>query len=160
MYSDGFLNAGGKTPQQIDAEKKAAAKKKAEEEELKKTDPAAYNLMVVTRECNAAPVSSYCRGIGKATILCTNRIKGCISSRMKEQKKASELEIDKSSDKVQDELMKKINSGEDDAMRSVGGAGDDVDDNTILYVVGGVGVVAILGVVGYFFWKKNQSVAV
>ena len=160
MYGDGFLNAGGKTPAQLEQEKAEAEAAKIKQEEADKADPAAAYLRKITKECNDEPKSPYCRGIGRATILCTNRIKGCINTRMKQMKKASENTIDKESDKLQQELMKKISAGEEDAPKLTSSVGGGEGDNTMLYVVGGIGAVALLGIVGYFVWKKGQPATV
>ncbi len=158
MYSDGFLNAGGKTPQQIDAEKKEAMAAKIKQEEEDKADPAGAYLRRITKECNDVKPTKYCSGIGRGTILCTGRIKGCINTKMKQMKVASENSIDKESDKLQAELMKKITSDEDSVAQQAGGLGDFGSDNTTLYIVGGIGAVAIIGLVGYLIIKKRQPV--
>lgn len=159
MYDDAFLNAGGQTTAErraaIDADKKA----KEDDEKEKKEDPAAWNLKRIVAQCNVERISKYCKGMGKGGLICENRIKGCIREKMKQQGKSSELEVTKSSDKQQKELMDKIGKEEDGAQGLGSSLDDSEDSNMTLYAVGGIGALVVFGLIGYLVWKRGQPAA-
>ncbi len=158
MYSDGFMNAAGKTPAQLDAEKKAAAEKAEKDTQETAGDASTSNLKKIEAACRGVKQTAFCKKF-PGSIVCTGRINRCINQKMKLQGKALELDTNKASEKLnQQQIQKAINEGEDESSSSfAAGLGDDGDDdNTMLYVMGGVGVFAVFGVIGFLVYRSNQ----
>lgn len=161
MYDDGFnkssyLNAAGKTPAELDADK-AAADAAATQHDTDSQDT--KNLKQIEAECKAVKVTKYCRNHPSMS-LCTGRVNKCVKQKLKIQGNASDLDTDKA---TSDQLQKALSGVGDDAGSSKGsGVGTDSgDDNTMIYVIGGIGLLAVVGVVGFMMYRKmHPAVAV
>ena len=149
LNADGFggsthMNASGKTPAELDAEKAAA---KAADDAL---TPDEKNLRDITAACNAVKPTKYCRNHPSMSI-CTMRINKCIKQKLKIQGKARDAETDKESA----EQMRRAMSEVDAPSAASGIGGDAPDDNTMLYVIGGIAVLGFAGI-AFMMWKKSH----
>lgn len=83
-------------------------------------------------------------------IICNNQIKRCYKLEGQKNQLAQ--------DKLTNAQLSNLDSDSPPSIASgVGDVGGDTNDNTILYVFGGIGGAIVIGIIGFVLYKKSQS---